>query len=143
MQKGIDFEKEIEKIIGYIEKLGFHGHKNYPKRLQDGTYLEGESFDYEIFLPNRHDCFDAKQCITDTWHILKKDIKQTNELKKCKNASCKAYFLICFENKYVRMIDVDVVINYLKENKKSIKMYGLPEWDLLKEVNQCKNMKEQ
>ena len=135
MQKGRSFEKQIEKVIEYIEKIGFHGHKNYPKRLQDGTYLEGESFDYEIFLPNRHDCFDAKQCKTDTWHILKKDIKQVNELKKCKNAGCKAYFLICFENKDVRMIDVDLVIEYLKQNKKSIKKYGLLEWDLIKEVS--------
>lgn len=94
----------------------------------------GESFDYEIFLPGRHDCFDAKQCETNTWKILKKDIKQANELKKCKNAGCNAYFLICFENKNVRMIDVDYVINVLKQNKKSIKNLDLKEWDLLEEI---------
>jgi len=32
MQKGRSFEKQIEKVIEYIEKLGFHGHKNYAKR---------------------------------------------------------------------------------------------------------------
>ena len=135
MQRGHSFEKQIEKVIEYIEKLGFHGHKNYPKRLEDGTYISGESFDYEIFLPHRHDCFDAKQCETDTWRIVKKDIKQTNELKKCKNAGCNAYFLICFENKEVRQLDVDIVIQYLKQNVKSIKKYGLPEWDLIKDLN--------
>lgn len=134
MQKGHSFEKQIEKIIEYIENLGFHGHKNYAKRLEDGTYIKGESFDYEIFLPNRHDCFDAKQCSTNTWHIKPKDIKQTNELKKCKNAGCNAYFLICFENKDVRMIDVDEVIDALKQNKKSIKNIDLKQWNLLKEV---------
>ena len=134
MQKGRSFEKQIEKVIDHIEKLGFHGHKNYAKRLEDGTYIAGESFDYEIFLPNRHDCFDAKQCDTDTWHIVTKDIKQCNELKKCKNAGCNAYFLICFENKDVRMIDVDLVINYLMKNIKSIKKYGLPEWNLIQEL---------
>ena len=134
MQKGRSFEKQIEKVIDYIEKLGFHGHKNYAKRLQDGTYIEGESFDYEIFLPNRHDCFDAKQCKTDTWRIVAKDIKQCNELKKCKNAGCNAYFRICFENRDVKMIDVDTVIENLKQNKKSIKKYGLIEWDLIKEL---------
>ena len=134
MQKGRSFEKQIEKVIDHIEKLGFHGHKNYAKRLEDGTYIEGESFDYEIFLPNRHDCFDAKQCDTDTWHIVKKDVRQVNELKKCKNAGCNAYFLICFENKDVRMIDVDLVINYLMKNIKSIKKYGLPEWNLIQEL---------
>ena len=134
MQKGRSFEKQIEKVIDHIEKLGFHGHKNYAKRLEDGTYIEGESFDYEIFLPNRHDCFDAKQCDTDTWHIVKKDVRQVNELKKCKNAGCNAYFLIFFENKDVRMIDVDLVINYLMKNIKSIKKYGLPEWNLIQEL---------
>ena len=134
MQKGRSFEKQIEKVINHIEKLGFHGHKNYAKRLEDGTYIEGESFDYEIFLPNRHDCFDAKQCDTDTWHIVKKDVRQVNELKKCKNAGCNAYFLICFENKDVRMIDVDLVISYLMKNIKSIKKDGLPEWNLIQEL---------
>lgn len=134
MQKGRSFEKQIEKVIDHIEKLGFHGHKNYAKRLEDGTYIAGESFDYEIFLPDRHDCFDAKQCDTDTWHIVKKDVRQVNELKKCKNAGCNAYFLICFENKDVRMIDVDLVINYLIKNIKSIKKYGLPEWNLIQEL---------
>lgn len=134
MQSGRSFEKQIEKVIEYIEKLGFHGHKNYARRLQDGTYIDGECFDYEIFLPNRHDCFDAKQCKTDTWHILKKDIKQTNELKKCKNAGCNAYFLICFENKDVRMVDVDIIIRALKQNIKSIKNNRLPIWDLIEVI---------
>lgn len=140
MQKGRSFEKQIEKVIEYIEALGFHGHKNYANRLENGTYIKGECFDYEIFLPNRHDCFDAKQCKTDTWHILKKDIKQTNELKKCKNAGCNAYFLICYENNDVRQIDVDIVIEQLKQNKKSIKKTGLPKWELinkLKEEKKC------
>ena len=143
MQKGHSFEKQIEKIIEYIENLGFHGHKNYAKRLEDGTYIKGESFDYEIFLPNRHDCFDAKQCSTNTWHIKPKDIKQTNELKKCKNAGCNAYFLICFENKDVRMIDVDEVIDALKQNKISIKNIGLKQRNLLKEVQAIESVGEQ
>ena len=134
MQKGRNFERQIEKIIEYIEKLGFHGHKNYAKRLEDGTYVKGESFDYEIFLPNRHDCFDAKECEKDMWRIKPKDIKQCNELKKCKNAKCNAYFLICFENEDVRQLDVDIVIESLRQNKKSIKKYGLPKWDLIKDL---------
>lgn len=138
MQKGRSFEKQIEKVIEYIEKLGFHGHKNYAKRTSEGLYLEGECFDYEIFLPNGHDCFDAKQCKTDTWHIVKKDLKQTNELKKCKNAGCNAYFLVCFEGNDVRQIDVDIVIDHLKQNKKSIKKYGYPEWNLIKEIGGMK-----
>lgn len=138
MQKGHSFEKQIEKVIDYIENIGFHGHKNYAKRTNEGIYLQGECFDYEIFLPDRHDCFDAKQCNTDTWNIVKKDIRQTNELKKCKNAGCNAYFLICFENKDVRQVDVDIVIEHLKNNKKSIKKDGLPKWELINELKKGK-----
>lgn len=132
MQRGHPFEKEIEKVIEYIEKIGGHGHKNYAKRLQDGTYIQGEVFDYEIFLKNYKCVFDAKECATDTWHIVSKDIKQCNELKKCKNAGLNAYFLICFNQNDVRQLDVDIVIEYLKNNKKSIKKDGLPQWELLK-----------
>lgn len=134
MQNGRSFEKQIEKVIEYIESKGYHGHKNYAQRLQDGTYIKGEPFDYEMFYKDYHAVFDTKEVECDTWHILKKDIKQANNLKKCKNAGLKAYFLICFENKDVRMIDVDDVIETLKQNKKSIKNKDLKTWDLLEVI---------
>lgn len=34
------------------------------------------------------------------------------------------------------MLDVDIVIEHLKNNKKSIKKHGLPEWDLIKEIGE-------
>lgn len=142
MQRGHSFEKQIDKVIEYIESIGFHGHKNNAKRLKDGTYIQGEPFDFEIFLPNRHDCFDTKQCKTDIWDIVPKDIKQANELKKCKNAGCNAYFLICFKGKEVKVIDVDTVIKTLKNNKKSIKNINLPDWDLIKQIKEMKGTKE-
>lgn len=98
----------------------------------DGTYLKGEPFDYEIFYKDYHAVFDAKEVEGDTWHIAKKDIVQANNLKKCKNAGLKAYFLICFNKNDVRQLDVDIVINSLKDNKKSIKKDGLPGWDFIK-----------
>ncbi len=130
-RNGRNFEKQIEKVIDYIDKLGYHGHKNYAERLFDGTYLRGEPFDYEIFYKDYHAVFDAKEVQGDTWHIVKKDIVQANNLKKCKNAGLKAYFLICFDKKDVRQLDVDIVIENLKENRKSIKKDGLPNWDLI------------
>lgn len=136
--RGHSFEKQIEKVIEYVEKLGFHGHKNYAKRLIDGTYIEGEKFDYEILLPGRHDMFDAKQAQTDTYKIVKKDINQINFLKQCKNAGCNAYLLICFEGKDVRMIDVDKVIDLLNQNIKTIKKEGWPEWDLINYLKEKK-----
>lgn len=135
MQRGRKFEKEIEKVIAYIETIGGHGHKNYAHRTQDGIYLSGECFDYEIFLKEYKAVFDAKEVEGDTWHILEKDIKQCNELKKCKNVGIDAYFLVCFKGKEVKQIDVDIVIEYLRQNKKSIKKEIGAEWELLKILN--------
>ena len=135
-RRGFQFENQIKKVCEYVEAIGGHAHKNHAERLQDGTYIKGEPFDYEIFLPNYKAVFDAKECKTDAWHIVKKDIKQANELKKCKNAGCNAYFLICFENRDVRQIDVDIVIDYLKQNKKSIRKQGLPTWELIKKLEE-------
>ena len=39
-----------------------------------------------------------------------------------------------FENNDVRQIDVDIVIDYLKQNKKSIKKDGLPSWELIENI---------
>lgn len=132
MQRGRYFEKEIEKVIEKVEKLGYHGHKNHADRLEDGTYIKGEAFDYEILVPYRHDCFDAKEVEGDTWHIVAKDIKQANELKKCKNAGCKAYFLVFYKKTSdVKMIDVDIVIDKLSKNIKFVKNIDLPNWSLI------------
>lgn len=133
-RRGFQFENQIKKVCEYVEAIGGHAHKNHAERLQDGTYIKGEPFDYEIFLPNYKAVFDAKECETRQWHMVDKDIKQCDEMKKCKNAGLKAYFLICFERHDVRMIDVDVVIEYLMQNKKSIRNHGLPSWDLVEKL---------
>ena len=58
--------------------------------------------------------------------------EQCDEMKKCKNAGLKAYFLICFEGHDVRMIDVDTAIATLKSGSKTISAAGNPSWDLIK-----------
>lgn len=132
---GKAFEYQINKVCNYINSIGGFATKLSAQRLYDGTYIKGEAFDYIILMKNYKACFDAKYVSGDVWRMQPKDIRQVNELKKCKNAGCNAYFLICFENKEVRMIDVDIVIEYLKQNRKSIKKYGLEEWDLIKYIN--------
>ena len=129
--RGKSFEMQINKVCEYINRIGGFAHKLCAERTIQGTFVKGEPFDYIILTKDYKATFDAKQCKTNTWHIVQKDIKQANELKKCKNAGCNAYFLICFENKDVRMIDVDDVIDILKQNKKSIKNINLKKWDLL------------
>ena len=130
-RRGYQFENQLKKIIEYVEKVGGHAHKNHAERLQDGTYIKGEPFDYEVFLPGYHAVFDAKECKARKWYMVDKDIKQCDELKKCKNAGLKAYFLICFEGARVRMIDVDTAISTLRKGSKTIAEEGNPSWDLI------------
>lgn len=130
-RRGFIFENQIKKVCDYVEAIGGHAHKNHPERTIDGTYIKGEPFDYEIFLPNYKAVFDAKECKTKKWHMVDKDIRQCNEMKKCKNAGLKAYFLICFEGKRVRMVDVDTAIATLKGGSKIISAEGNPTWDLI------------
>ena len=132
MQKGRNFEKQVEKVLNYVEAIGGHAHKNNAFRTIEGDFIKGEPFDYEIFLPNYKAVFDAKECKTREWHMVDKDIKQCNEMKKCKNAGFKAYFLICYEGHDVRMVDVDTAITTLRRGSKTIRAEGNPEWDLIK-----------
>lgn len=134
MRKGYKFEKQIQKVLDYVNSIGGHAHKNHPERTVDGTYIKGEVFDYEVFLPNYKACFDAKEVVTDTWYMLKKDIIQAENLKHCKNAGLQAYFLIYFKNRGVLQIDVDKVIKVLEQGKKSINYTLGCEWDLLSEI---------
>ena len=130
-RRGYQFENKIKQVCDYVEEIGGHAHKNHAERLKDGTYIKGEPFDYEIFLPNYKAVFDAKECKTRKWHMADKDIRQCDEMKKCKNAGLKAYFLICFEGHDVRMIDVDTVIEILKYGSKTIPAADNPKWDLI------------
>lgn len=130
-RRGNQFESQIQKVCDYVEAIGGHAHKNHPERTVEGIYKKGEPFDYEIFLPNYKAVFDAKECKTTKWHMVDKDIRQCDEMKKCKNAGLKAYFLIC-SNGIVRMIDVDVAIETLKKGSKTISLPGYPEWDLIR-----------
>jgi len=121
--------------LKYINSIGGHAHKNYAKRLEDGTYVEGEPFDYEAFIPGYHCVFDAKECATSVWYMKPKDIKQAENLKHCKNSGLEAYFLIYFENKEVKQIDIDDVIEVLKTGKKGISKKLGRDWELIRRIN--------
>lgn len=112
-------EYQIDKLIEKIDKLGFHAHKNNPHRNHEGQYLKGEAYDYDLFLPNYKACFDAKMSEKEYYTILEKDIKQLNNLKKCKASGMDSFFLIYFKklNKLLKF-DVDIIISQLKESKR-------------------------
>jgi len=134
-RRGYKLEHEIDKVIKYIDSTNGFATKLYPNKTIDGIFIAGEPFDYFILLPKYKVAFDAKECAGTTWNMKPKDIKQANNLKKVKNAGLHAYFLILFENKDVRQIDIDEVIEVLKQGKKSISMELGKEWELIKILN--------
>lgn len=131
MRKGYKLETQIQKVLDYVNAIGYHAHKNHPERTVDGVYRKGEPFDYEILTPSIKDCFDAKEVQDDTWNMKKKDIVQAENLKHVKNAGLRGYFLVQFgAGSYPMMIDVDKVVNILKKNKKSIHKNLGVKWDV-------------
>ncbi len=81
-RKGSHLEKEMDRVLKYLDARGIHGHKNHPKRLNDGTYIEGEPFDYEVFSPSRVWTFDTKECEAEAWPLSKAKLSQVNNLVK-------------------------------------------------------------
>lgn len=131
MQKGRELEKQVDRLIGYIRAMGYHGHKNHPRRRGDGTYLEGEPFDYEMFLPGYTACFDAKETHGVSWQIGEKDLRQANCLKQCRNAGADAFFLIYFHRRgELLRADVDQVIQILSEGRRSVRPEECERWEI-------------
>lgn len=129
--RGKNFERQINKVCEYINSIGGFAHKLCAERTIQGTFIKGEPFDYIVLMKEYKAVFDAKECKTRQWHMVDKDIRQCDEMKKCKNAGLKAYFLICFEGYDVRMIDVDTVIEILKKGSKTVSAANNPKWDLI------------
>jgi penicillin-binding protein-related factor A (putative recombinase) len=127
------FESQINKLIKYIFDIGYFGTKLHPNRNHEGQYIEGEPFDYMIVLPNYKACFDAKMSKGMRWRFEKKDIKQAENLKHCKNAGMDAFFLVYFSD-YKRMVkyDVDLFLSVLAEGRKHLKITEGEEWDCKK-----------
>lgn len=144
MRKGFAFEGQIKKLLDVVNTLGFHAHKNQPARLADGTYVEGEPFDYEIILPGYVACFDAKESHDTSWHIKPKDIKQAEHLKHCKNGGADAFFLVYFFHlRKCLKIDVDIVIDLLQAGGKSVSAeYGCL-WDISGRINLAQQSRSQ
>ena len=135
--KGKSLETQIDRLCERINSMGYHAHKNHPKRLGDGTRVEGEPFDYEILLPRYHACFDAKECHNESWHMLKKDIMQAENLRHCKSAGCDAFFLIYFfDTRKLLRFDIDAVLSVLQKNQKTIKQEIGSEWNIGTIINQ-------
>ena len=68
MRRGHYLESQIGKVFDHLNSIGIHAHKNHPHRTVEGTYLEGEPFDYEVMSSPPH-CFDAKEAQGDVWPL--------------------------------------------------------------------------
>lgn len=129
-------ESQIDKLFEKIDKMGYHGHKNNADRNFDGIYLHGEPYDYDLFLPGYHACFDAKMSKTDKYQIKDKDIKQINNLAKCKKAGMDSFFLIYFSSRRKLLkYDVDLLIEIL-QIRKNIDVKEGVKWEIEKIIKE-------
>ena len=129
MRKGSSLETKINKLIDHVDGNGYFAQRNHPRRSLDGRFLEGEKFDYIIVTPTQRLAFDAKECHADKWRFTDKEIRQANNLKKCKNSGFEAFFLIYFFTaQKLLAFDVDVFAAALKEGRKYLTQDEGSEW---------------
>ena len=129
-QKGRRLDKEVDKLLDYITLMGYHGHKNHPLRTSDGQWLQGEPYDYDLFLPGYHAAFDTKECATRSWHMQPKDIRQADTLLRCQKAGLDAFFLILFEGKVLRKVPAKLASDTLEAGHKTIHMEDCEVWSI-------------
>lgn len=122
MRRGYEFENELNRVSKYLNANGIHMHKNHARRTEQGIYLEGEPFDYEVISGGIIHCFDAKECSQDSWILKNAKLNQLNNLLVCRKNGAQAYFLVWFKktNQIIRF-DAEVIQKALTEGRKSIK----------------------
>ena len=122
MRRGYELENELNRLSKYLNANGIHMHKNYPRRTEQGIYLEGEPFDYEVISCGEIHCFDAKECSGNSWDLRNAKMNQLNNLLACRKNGAQAYFLVWFRktNDLVRL-DAEKVKEALTDGKKSMK----------------------
>lgn len=129
MRRGFTLETQFNNLIKYVNASGGHAHKNNASRLIDGTFVQGEPFDYEVFIDGKMMMFDAKECKADKWQFFDKDVKQAENLKNCKANGFDAFFAVYFYNtKKLIKFDVDIFIKALADGRKSLTPSEGSEW---------------
>ena len=129
MRRGHVFETELGRVMSWLNEAGFHAHKNHPRRSVDGTFLEGEPFDYEVFSHGRLFCFDAKECHEPRWNLSTAKLSQIKHLMNCKKHGAEAFFLVLFAPRDVRKFDVEAVRLALAQGRKSLTAEEGGRWD--------------
>jgi len=128
--RGHYLEKEIERVLKFLESLGVHGHKNHARRTADGAYIEGEPFDYEVFSNGVLHCFDAKECAGKTWSLKNAKLSQIDNLLKCAAHGAEAYFLVFFKAfQKLKRFDAAYVKDALRSGRVSLGPDEGVDWD--------------
>lgn len=93
--------------------------------------MEGESFDYEIFVNPVH-VFDAKETKGERWPLSNAKPRQLKALLDCSAHGAEAYFLVLFGgewNREIRRFDADYVKCVMGQGWKSLHRGDGREWD--------------
>ena len=130
MRRGHNFEAELDRLSKYLNANGVHMHKNHAKRTEQGVYLEGEPFDYEVFSHGVVHCFDAKECAGSRWNLKNAKLSQLNNLLMCRKNGAQAYFLVWYKarNLIIRF-DAELIKEALKSGKKSLTPEDGEQWE--------------
>lgn len=87
----------MNRVLKHLNNIGIHGHKNHANRTQDGTYIEGEPFDYEVISQGKTYCFDTKECHADSWNLkTNAKISQIKNLYDAAQNGAESFFLVWF-----------------------------------------------
>ena len=129
MRRGHEFETELNRVSKYLNANGIHMHKNHARRTEQGIYLEGEPFDYEVISGGVIHCFDAKECSGTRWNLSNAKLSQLNNLLVCQKNGAQAYFLVWYRNENaVIRFDVDLVRQKLADGQKSLTKEEGKQW---------------
>ena len=121
MRRGFEFEAELNRVSKYLNANGIHMHKNHAKRTEQGVYLEGEPFDYEVISGGIIHCFDAKECAGSRWNLKNAKVSQLNNLLVCQKNGAQAYFLVWYRNKNaIIRFDAELIKQKLIDGIKSL-----------------------
>ena len=130
MRRGHEFEAELNRVSKYLNANGIHMHKNHARRTEQGIYLEGEPFDYEVISGGTIHCFDAQECSGDRWCLSNAKLSQLNNLLVCRKNGAQAYFLVWYRkiNAVIRF-DAELVKQKLADGVKSLKAEEGKKWE--------------
>ena len=129
MRRGFEFEIQLARLATYLNANGVHMHKNHARRTNEGVYIEGEPFDYEILCDGELHCFDAKECESKRWSLKNAKPQQINNLLICERNGAEAYFLVLFKPDKIRRFDATTVSDALQRGKKSLGPEEGAVWD--------------